>query len=74
MDTQLRLTPAVPIPPEARLNPLDTHEHDLRVVLIDRSGRLRGYYSVFHPQEEIAKLMQENLEADTLALLDSPDA
>ena len=72
-DRQLLLTPSVPIPPEERLNPLDTHEHDLRVVLIDRASRIRGYYSVFHPQTEIAELMQERLEADTLALLEHPD-
>ena len=72
MDKQLLLTPSVPIPPEERLNPLDTHEHDLRIVLIDQQGRVRGYYSVFHPSEEIATLMQENLEADTKALLENP--
>jgi cytochrome oxidase Cu insertion factor (SCO1/SenC/PrrC family) len=72
MDKELLLTPAVPIPEAERLNPLDTHDHDLRIVLIDRSGRVRGYYSVFHPQSEIAELMQENLEADTLALLEDP--
>lgn len=72
MDKELLLTPAVPIPEAERLNPLDTHDHDLRIVLIDRSGRVRGYYSVFHPQTEIAELMQENLAADTLALLEDP--
>lgn len=72
MDKQLLLTPAVPIPPEERLNPLDTHEHDLRIVLIDKQSQIRGYYSVFHPQAEIAELMQERLEADTAALLDQP--
>lgn len=70
MDRQLLLTPAVPIPPEERLNPLDTHEHDLRIVLIDKESRIRGYYSVFHPQSEIAELMQERLDADTKALLE----
>ncbi len=72
MDQQLLLTPAQPIPPEERLNPLDTFEHDLRIVLIDRESRVRGYYSVFHPQEEVAELMQENLEADLLTLLAEP--
>ena len=74
MDKQLLLTPSVPIPPEERLNPLDTHEHDLRIVLIDQQSRIRGYYSVFHQQEEIATLMQQNLEADTMALLGQPGA
>ena len=73
MDKELLLTPSVPIPPEQRLNPLDTHEHDLRIVLIDKQSRIRGYYSVFHPQAEIATLMQENLAADTLALLEQPE-
>ena len=72
MDRQLLLTPAIPIPEAERLNPLDTHDHDLRIVLIDRAGRVRGYYAVFHPQTEIAELMQEKVEADTLALLEDP--
>ncbi|MDB6069224.1 MAG: electron transport protein SCO1/SenC [Verrucomicrobiales bacterium] len=72
MDKQLLLTPAVPIPAEERLNPLDTHEHDLRIVLIDKQSQIRGYYSVFHPQAEVAELMQERLEADTEALLAQP--
>jgi cytochrome oxidase Cu insertion factor (SCO1/SenC/PrrC family) len=72
MDQQLLLTPAQPIPPEERLNPLDTYEHDLRIVLIDRESQVRGYYSVFHPQEEVAELMQENLEADLVTLLAEP--
>ncbi len=69
MDHQLLLTPAQPIPPEERLNPLDTFEHDLRIVLIDPASRVRGYYSVFHPQAEVAELMQENLETDLVTLL-----
>lgn len=72
MDRQLRLTPAVPIPEEDRLNALDTHDHDLRIVLIDRRSRIRGYYAVFHPQAEVAEMMCEALRRDTGALLDEP--
>ena len=69
MDHQLRLTPAVAIPENERLNPLDTYEHDLRIVLLDRDRNVRGYYSVFHPQPEIASLMSEKLEKDIATLL-----
>lgn len=72
MDHQLRLTPAVPIPEADRLNPLDTYDHDLRIVLIDRDSNIRGYYSVFHPDSAVAAMMAENLEKHTTALLDQP--
>ena len=72
MDKQLLLTPAQPIPAAERLNPLDLYEHDLRIVLVDRQGRVRGYYAVFHPQAEIARLMCERLQRDTEALLNDP--
>ena len=43
-------------------------------MLIDRKGMIRGYYSVFHPQKEIAELMRENLNADARRLVEDPDA
>ena len=73
MEKQLLLTPSKPIPEKDRLNPLDLYEHDLRVVLIDRKGRVRGYYAVFHPQAEIARLMCDHLQRDTEALLNHPE-
>ncbi len=72
MTQELHLETPKPIPEEKRLNPLDFFEHDLRLVLLDRAGRVRGYYSVFHPQSEIAQLMNEKLEHDVQRLLDEP--
>ncbi len=72
MDHQLRLTPSVPIPEADRLNAMDTHDHDLRIVLIDRDSNIRGYYSVFHPDATVAEMMVEKLEKDTATLLDTP--
>ena len=72
MTYELQLQAPDPIPAEKRLNPLDLYMHDLRLVLIDRQGRVRGYYSVFHPQPEIAALMAEQLGRDVQRLLDNP--
>jgi len=72
MTYDLQLQHPLPIPEEKRINPLDLYEHDLRMVLIDRQGRVRGYYAVFHPQAEIATLMTEKLSRDLQRLLDNP--
>lgn len=72
MTQELQLQPPAPIPEEKRINPLDLYEHDLRMVLIDRLGRVRGYYSVFHPQREIAEVMQARLHRDVRTLLENP--
>ncbi len=72
MTQELQLQPPTPIPEEKRINPLDLYEHDLRMVLIDRLGRVRGYYSVFHPQREIAEVMQAKLYRDVQTLLENP--
>jgi cytochrome oxidase Cu insertion factor (SCO1/SenC/PrrC family) len=74
MTAGLGLEEAEPIPEEERINPLDLYAHDLRVVLIDRKGMVRGYYSVFHPQQEIAEIMRKNLNADARRLVNNPDA
>lgn len=73
MTQELHLEPAKPIPEDERMNPLDHYEHDLRIVLIDRQGRVRRYYAVFHPQPEIAALMCERLPQDVQRLLDHPE-
>lgn len=65
----LRLAPPEAIPKDEQLNPLDTHTHDLRIVLIDREGYVRGYYAVFHPQAEVARLMCDKLQTDAEKLL-----
>lgn len=72
MTDGLKLEPATAIPEDERLNPLDLYSHDLRIVLMDREGNVRGYYSVFHPQAEIASLMCERLQVDVGRLLDDP--
>jgi hypothetical protein len=41
-------------------------------VLIDKLGQVRGYYAVFHPQAEIAKLMADKLQRHVTQLLDEP--
>ena len=72
MTDELGLTPAKAIPEDERLNPLDLYAHDLRIVLVDRNGNVRGYYDVFHPEPGIAELMREKLRTDTQRLLDEP--
>jgi cytochrome oxidase Cu insertion factor (SCO1/SenC/PrrC family) len=73
MTNDLKLQPCKVIPPEERLNPLDVFSHDLRIVVIDRHGQVRGYYEVFHPQPEIAQVMCEKLQRDVRTLLDHPN-
>lgn len=70
MTNDLNFAPAIEIPEEERINPLDLYQHDLRIALVDRSGRVRGYYTVFHPQPEIASLMCEKLQIDVGLVLD----
>lgn len=70
MTEELKLEVPKPIPVDERVNPLDFYEHDLRIVLVDRAGRVRGYYAVFHPQPEIATLMAQRLHADVRTLLE----
>ena len=72
MEGQLQLEPAKPIPVAERLNPLDTNKYDLRITLVDRKGRVRGRYDVFHPLAEVSQKMREQLQADTEFLLNNP--
>lgn len=72
MTDSLKLEAPKPIPEDERVNPLDFYKHDLRAVLADREGRVRGYYAVFHPQPEIASLMAQRLHRDVRDLLDEP--
>ncbi len=69
MTEQLGMTAAKLIPEDERITPDDTYEHDLRIALIDGQGRVRGYYAVFHPQPEVAKLMAERLHEHVHQLL-----
>jgi cytochrome oxidase Cu insertion factor (SCO1/SenC/PrrC family) len=72
MTDEVGMTAAKPIPKEERITPDDEFEHDLRIVLIDGQGRVRGYYAVFHPQPEIAALMGERLHEHVHQLLGHP--
>ena len=69
MTKEVGMTQAIPIPEDERITPDDEYEHDLRIALIDQEGRVRAYYSVFHPQTEIATLMCERLHQDVHRLL-----
>jgi len=51
-----------PIPAEERLNPLDLYENDLRLVLLDRQGRIRGRFPVFHPDPAIGEAAASDLQ------------
>ena len=73
MTDVLKLDPAVPTPEDERLNPMDIYSHDLRVVLVDRDGYVRGYYSVFHPEREVATVMSATLQSDVERLLNDPE-
>lgn len=73
MEKGLGMNGPEPIPPDERLNPLDVYKHDLRVVLVDRRGWVRGYYEVFHPQPEISSLFCERLDSDVRRLLEDPE-
>lgn len=72
MSDDLHMQAPAAIPEEKRINPLDLYEHDLRIVLIDRKGRVRGFYAAFHPQPEIAEVMTAKLHQDVRRLLDDP--
>lgn len=72
MTHELGMEPPRPIPVEKRFTPGDLYEHDLRIVLIDRQGRVRRYYAVFHPQPEIAAVICEQLPRDVARVLQNP--
>jgi cytochrome oxidase Cu insertion factor (SCO1/SenC/PrrC family) len=68
----LGLNAPKPIPAEERLNPLDLYENDLRLVLLDRQGRIRGRYSVFHPDPAIGEAAAADLQRAVQQLLNQP--
>jgi len=59
------------IPTEERLNPLDQYENDLRLVLVDQKGRVRGHYQVFHPDPGVSQTAARSLREDVHSLLHS---
>ncbi|WP_395749439.1 SCO family protein [Prosthecobacter sp.] len=72
MTSGLRLQAPTAVPPEKRMSPLDLYKYDLRLVLVDRQGRVRGHYAVFLPLREEAARMSEQLRRDVQFLLDNP--
>jgi len=71
---QLGLKPSQLIPEEERLNVFDLYENDLRLVLLDRQGQVRGRYQVFHPDPEVGASAAETLRRDVRQLLNEPEA
>ncbi len=70
MTREVGFEPSSEIPQQDRLNPEDVVAHDLRAVLIDPQGRLRGFYQVMHPQTEVAQMSLEKLEKDIRSVLE----
>jgi cytochrome oxidase Cu insertion factor (SCO1/SenC/PrrC family) len=71
---QLGLKPSLLIPEEERLNVFDLYENDLRLVLLDRQGQVRGRYQVFHPDSEVGASAAETLRRDVRQLLNESEA
>ncbi len=73
MHTGLGLEMTRETPEGERLSQCDYCEHDLRIVLIDRHQRIRGYYQVMNPNTEARELIKTRLFQDTRLLLDSAE-
>lgn len=69
MHQQLKLEMTREIPEKDRLSACDVCDHDLRIVLIDRSMQVRGYYQVMVPDKETRDFTQERLVTDVGRLL-----
>ena len=67
--TELGLKAPRPIPTEEQLNPFDQYENDLRLVLVDQKGRVRGHYQVFHPDPGVSQTAVRSLREDVQSLL-----
>lgn len=66
---QIGFEPSREIPPADRLNSEDFVAHDLRAVLIDPKRRVRAFYSLMHPQTEVAQIALEKLQRDINTVL-----
>ena len=69
MNRELGFEPSKEIAVEERLNPEDVVAHDLRALLIDPQGRIRGFYQLMHPQTEVAQMHLAKLERDIETVL-----
>ncbi|MCB1210562.1 MAG: SCO family protein [Verrucomicrobiales bacterium] len=72
MTDQLKLLPSREVPEKDRLSPDDIVEHDLRAVLIDKKGQIRGLYPVMDPRIEIAEVALKRLIQDVDRLIQEP--
>lgn len=57
------------IPAEERLNPFDLFENDLRLVLVDQAGQVRGRYQVFQMDPTASDAAAQTLLKDVRTLL-----
>jgi cytochrome oxidase Cu insertion factor (SCO1/SenC/PrrC family) len=69
---QLGLKPSKLIPEAERLNALDLYENDLRLVLLDQQGQVRGRYAVFNTDPDLGASAVEKLRQDVRQLLNNP--
>ena len=57
--------------PKKSDNPAIRIEHDMRVAIVDHKANVRGYYSLLHPQEEVATGDLRRLRQDVRYILDN---
>jgi cytochrome oxidase Cu insertion factor (SCO1/SenC/PrrC family) len=69
LTNEIGFEPSREIPPADRLNAEDLVAHDLRAVLIDPQRRVRAFYSLMHPQTEVAQIALEKLQRDIVTIL-----
>lgn len=72
MHQNLKMEMTRETPPGERVSDCDFCEHDLRIALIDRQGRVRGLYQVMNPNAAARELTVAALLGDTKRLLDDP--
>ncbi len=72
MTDQLKFLPSREVPEKDRLSPDDVVEHDLRAVLIDKQGQIRGLYPVMDSRIEIAEVALKRLIQDVDRLIQVP--
>lgn len=64
LTNQIGFEPSSEIAASDRLNAEDLVSHDLRAVLIDPQRRVRAFYSLMHPQTEVAQIALEKIKRD----------
>ena len=57
------------VPEKDRLSPEDKFVHDMRVVLVDAKGQVRGFYDLASPDPEARSMFQQKFRDDALRLL-----